>query len=93
MVWQALWQALILADEEGIKRHSASMNAGDAYPLFAAMLTTRPWDQITRKSADHLYIPGTEEVCGFSLLLFYGSAFQARDDATWSTGRFAPSVL
>mmetsp|Transcript_20714 Transcript_20714/g.53084 ORF Transcript_20714/g.53084 Transcript_20714/m.53084 type:complete len:534 (+) Transcript_20714:223-1824(+) len=59
--YAALWQALILADHEGIKRHSASMNAGDAYPLFAAMLTTRPWDQITRSSIDHLFVPGTEE--------------------------------
>jgi aarF domain-containing kinase len=59
---QALWQALILADAEGIKRHSEGMNAGEAYPLFAAMLTTRPWDQITRRSVDHLHIPGTNKV-------------------------------
>lgn len=33
------------------------MNAGEMYPLFAAMLTQRPWEDVTRKSADHLYIP------------------------------------
>ena len=31
------------------------------YPLFAAMLTSRPWEDITRKTADHLYIPDTAE--------------------------------
>mmetsp|Transcript_33405 Transcript_33405/g.79191 ORF Transcript_33405/g.79191 Transcript_33405/m.79191 type:complete len:530 (-) Transcript_33405:81-1670(-) len=59
--YAALWQALILADEEGIRRHSESMNAGDAYPLFASMLTTRPWEHITRRSIDYLAIPGTDE--------------------------------
>eukprot|EP00879_Flechtneria_rotunda_P031719 GHRR01034673.1.p1 GENE.GHRR01034673.1~~GHRR01034673.1.p1 ORF type:complete len:438 (+),score=116.78 GHRR01034673.1:236-1549(+) len=44
--YAALWQALILADKQGIKQHAESMNAGDAYPLFAAMLTMRPWDQV-----------------------------------------------
>lgn len=33
------------------------MNAGEMYPLFAAMLTSRPWEEVTRKTADHLYIP------------------------------------
>jgi hypothetical protein len=47
--YAALWRALILADKQGIKRHAEGMNAGDAYPLFAAMLTMRPWDQVGRK--------------------------------------------
>lgn len=42
---------------QGIKKHASKMNAGDMYPLFAAMLTSRPWEEITRKTADHLYIP------------------------------------
>ncbi len=41
-----LWRSLIFADPEGIKRHSEAMNAGELYPLFAAMLTQRPWDQV-----------------------------------------------
>ncbi|WIA33107.1 hypothetical protein OEZ86_006260 [Tetradesmus obliquus] len=44
--YAALWRALIFSDKAGIKQHAESMNAGDAYPLFAAMLTMRPWDQI-----------------------------------------------
>lgn len=44
--YAALWRALIFADKQGIKQHAESMNAGDAYPLFAAMLTMRPWDQV-----------------------------------------------
>lgn len=34
-----LWRSLILGDVAGIRTYSAKMNAGDAYPLFAAMLT------------------------------------------------------
>ena len=37
------------ADEEGIRRHSSAMNAGDAVPLFVGMLTQRPWEQVTQK--------------------------------------------
>jgi hypothetical protein len=33
--YAALWRSLVLADHEGIRRHSAAMNAGDAYVLFA----------------------------------------------------------
>jgi hypothetical protein len=44
--YAALWRALIFADKQGIKRHAECMNAGEAYPLFAAMLTMRPWDQV-----------------------------------------------
>ena len=39
------------------------MNAGDMYPLFASMLTQRPWDEVTRRSLRHLSMPGTNEVC------------------------------
>ena len=42
-----LWQSLIFADAEGIKKHSQAMNAGDMYPLFAGMLTNRPWDEVS----------------------------------------------
>jgi hypothetical protein len=31
---------------QGIKRHSEAMNAGDAYPLFAAMLTQKTWEEV-----------------------------------------------
>ncbi len=41
-----LWQSLIFGDAEGIKEHSQAMNAGDMYPLFAGMLTNRPWDEV-----------------------------------------------
>ncbi|DBA69933.1 hypothetical protein WJX79_001480 [Trebouxia sp. C0005] len=56
-----LWQSLIFADAEGIKEHSQAMNAGDMYPLFAGMLTNRPWDEVISKDIDHLYMSGDEE--------------------------------
>jgi hypothetical protein len=33
--YAGLWRSLVLADHDGIRRHSAAMNAGDAYVLFA----------------------------------------------------------
>ncbi|KAF8067287.1 ABC1 [Scenedesmus sp. PABB004] len=60
--YAALWRSLILADRAGIKAHAESMNAGDAYPLFAAMLTMRPWDQIVEPQLQHLAVGrGAEE--------------------------------
>jgi|APGre2960657404_1045060.scaffolds.fasta_scaffold160061_1 aarF domain-containing kinase len=57
--YAALWAALLRGDREGIKRHSAGMNAGDAYPIFATMLTQRPWEQVSdgRSGLDRLVVP------------------------------------
>lgn len=39
------------------------MNAGDSVPLFAGMLTNRPWEEITQKGrgAERLQLKYTEE--------------------------------
>ncbi|KXZ42167.1 hypothetical protein GPECTOR_192g313 [Gonium pectorale] len=63
--YAGLWRALIFADEAGIKRHSAAMNAGEAYDIFASMLTQRSWDQILSARSDHLTVersPQTRQV-------------------------------
>ena len=44
--YAGLWHALIFADVEAITLHSTAMNAGHAVPLFAGMLTQRPWDEV-----------------------------------------------
>jgi len=59
--YAALWHALIFADENGIKEHSAMMNAGDMYPIFASMLTLRPWNKIKQAASDHLDAPTPED--------------------------------
>lgn len=41
-----LWLAIIKRDEESIKRYCSYMNAGELYPLLAAMMTMSPWDNI-----------------------------------------------
>ncbi|XP_063804280.1 aarF domain-containing protein kinase 1 isoform X2 [Pseudophryne corroboree] len=43
-----LWQALIAADMNGVRRYSQRLGAGDLYPLFACMLTARSWDSVNR---------------------------------------------
>ncbi|CAD7704627.1 unnamed protein product [Ostreobium quekettii] len=55
--YAGLWHALIFADEDGIKHYSATMNAGDMYPIFASMLTLKPWNQIREATVDHLDAP------------------------------------
>jgi hypothetical protein len=44
--YAALWHALIFADEKGIREHATAMGAGHAVPLFAGMLTQRPWHAV-----------------------------------------------
>ena len=44
MEYAGLWRALIFADEAGIRTHSEGMNAGEAVPVFAALITQRPWE-------------------------------------------------
>ena len=41
-----LWRALTLADAREIKACSQRLGVGDLYPLFASMLTQRPWDDV-----------------------------------------------
>ncbi|PSC76949.1 ABC1 [Micractinium conductrix] len=60
--YAGLWHALVFADEKGIRRHSEAMNAGDSVPLFAGMLTQRPWEEITKKeSSERLRLKHTQE--------------------------------
>lgn len=47
--YAGLWHSLVFADEAGIRKFSTAMNAGDMVPLFAGMLTQRPWEEITKK--------------------------------------------
>jgi len=41
-----LWRSIVLADTKGIAESSKILGVGDLYPLFAAMLTQRPWDDV-----------------------------------------------
>jgi len=47
--YASLWRSLIFADVDGITKCATAMNAGHAVPLFAGMLTQRPWREISRK--------------------------------------------
>jgi len=65
--YAGLWASLVSQNIRDIERFSKELGAGDAYPLFVAMLTTRPWDQITKRSnstaggnLSHLAIPSSD---------------------------------
>ena len=45
-----LWKSLMLADLKGIEEACHGMGIDKAYPLFAAMLTARPYDEIIERS-------------------------------------------
>jgi len=61
--YASLWRSLIFADVGGIERSATAMNAGDAVPLFAGLLTRRPWREVSksRRGADRLKYTGTAE--------------------------------
>lgn len=43
-----LWQSILAADINGIKRYSETLGAGEMYGLFACMLTARSWESVSR---------------------------------------------
>lgn len=45
-----LWKALMMADLKGIRESCLRLGVKDAYPLFASMLTARPYDEIKERS-------------------------------------------
>jgi len=45
--YAALWAAILAGDEASILRHARDMRAGEAGPLFASMLTMKPWRAIS----------------------------------------------
>jgi len=54
-----LWRGLVTSDLNEIKRCAGEMNAGDMYPLLAAMLTLRPWDDIVSHDMTRLRNTGS----------------------------------
>eukprot|EP00980_Cylindrotheca_fusiformis_P001220 scaffold328_cov130-Cylindrotheca_fusiformis.AAC.34 len=54
-----LWKSLMLADLKGIERSCQSLGIGKAYPLFTAMLTARPYDEIIERSKTGSFSAGT----------------------------------
>lgn len=53
-----LWRDLILGDINGIKQACENMNAGDAYPLLAAMITSRSWSDIVDVGLRNVHTEG-----------------------------------
>lgn len=45
-----LWRSLMMADLNGIEESCRDLGVDKAYPLFAAMLTARPYDEIIERS-------------------------------------------
>jgi len=45
-----LWKSLTVADIDGIKSSCAQLGIDEMYPLLAAMLTSRPFDEIIERS-------------------------------------------
>ena len=56
-----LWRALTLADTAAIKASSHELGVGPLYPLFAAMLTQRPWDDVANPDMNSLRSNGAAD--------------------------------
>ena len=48
--YSVLWKSLMLADLDGIRNACHSLGIDEAYTLFAAMLTARPYDEMIERS-------------------------------------------
>lgn len=58
--YAALWKGLIFADANAIKENCVKLGAGeDLYPLFAGILTMRPWNRVIDPAVDHLVLQGS----------------------------------
>eukprot|EP00736_Rhodelphis_marinus_P006729 Rmarinus@m.17469 len=56
-----LWRSLIFGDVETIKEVATKMNVGSMYQLFAAVITSRPWNMVAQSSFDSLVIAKTPQ--------------------------------
>jgi len=50
ITYAKLWKSLLMADIEGIKASCTSLGVEEMYPLLAAMLTSRPFDEVMQRS-------------------------------------------
>jgi len=50
LTYAQLWKSLLLADVEGIKTSCSKLGVNEMYPLLAAMLTTRPFDEVIERN-------------------------------------------
>ena len=63
-----LWQSVIAADIEEIKKHSESLGVGDYYGLFACMVAGRSWDAI--QGGINKTTQDAREVCFIGFVVF-----------------------
>jgi aarF domain-containing kinase len=52
MHYADLWRAMIFGEPDAIKLNAELLGAGDLYPLFASVLTRKPWDEIQQPLTD-----------------------------------------
>mmetsp|Transcript_7274 Transcript_7274/g.11048 ORF Transcript_7274/g.11048 Transcript_7274/m.11048 type:complete len:655 (+) Transcript_7274:148-2112(+) len=50
LTYARLWKSLMIADIDGIKSSCSSLGVREMYPLLAAMLTSRPFDEVMERS-------------------------------------------
>lgn len=50
VMYSQLWKSLMMADLKGIEAACSALGVTKMYPLFAAMLTARPYDEIIERS-------------------------------------------
>lgn len=50
LTYAQLWKSLLLADVDGIKTSCANLGVHEMYPLLAAMLTSRPFDEVMERN-------------------------------------------
>jgi len=92
-----LWRSLMVADLKGIESSCHDMGIGQAYPLFAAMLTARPYDEIMERSKsgslDSRTISSSADDAAADRAVIRGYAKEFMKDILLLLGTLPPQML
>lgn len=75
-----LWKSLMVADVKGIEMSCAALGVHDMYPLLAAMLTSKPFDEIQKRSKSGKFASRSELDANAEKVMIRGYAQQYLND-------------
>lgn len=87
-----LWRSLMMADLNGIKSACSGLGVNNTYPLFAAMLTAKPYDEIIARSKTGSLSTSTKESKADRAVI-RGYAKQFLGDIVKLLGALPPQML
>lgn len=94
ITYAELWRSLMMADLDGIEKACSTLGVEKMYPLFAAMLTARPYDEIIERSKTGSLaktVPSKESQADKAVIRGYAKQFLG--DIIALLGQLPPQML